>query len=359
VSHIILKTFEGKLMNSKRALLILTLILCGTVCGDGKFYFSEKVPVGIPYQRALIMLEKNKETLLVQSQYQVISSDTNTIGWVVPVPNVPELGTMNADRANIFFLLFNQRSQPNHIGLRYILLLVAIIVALYFIWSKIMGGNWVQISIAVLLSLCVLWFFLMPSLGKAKISDVDIIKSQIVGIYDVKVIKSDNAESIIQWLKENNYNFDPNDLMVFEDYVKKGWCFVAAKVNQPETQKSREVINQGLASPLILRFDANEPVYPMALTAVSGKDTEVLLYVVAPHKMDCGQKLKTVFFGEVRSPLNILENMVEPNDFFNGIDYYKCNLTKFRGRLTSQQMKDDIIFKPADNNEPYREIKWW
>ena len=72
---------------------LLSLALCATVCANGKFYIvPEEVPPGVPYQRALIIADEGEETLVLQSQYTLRdSAEDGRIGWVVPVPAVPEL----------------------------------------------------------------------------------------------------------------------------------------------------------------------------------------------------------------------------------------------------------------------------
>jgi hypothetical protein len=54
------------------------------------------------------------------------------------------------------------------------------------------------------------------------------------------------------------------------------------------------------------------------------------------------------------------DGIIEPKDFFTGIDMNCGYMCKFRGKLSAAQMKDDLIFKKAPDNEPYRKriIKW-
>lgn len=46
---------------------------------------------------------------------------------------------------------------------------------------------------------------------------------------------------------------------------------------------------------------------------------------------------------------------------FDNVPDESMMLCKFKGRLTPEQMKQDLIFEPAADNEPYRETKvvWW
>ena len=48
--------------------LFLLLLFCGQSFADGKFYARGTPPPGVPYQRALVVFDGEREVLLVQSQ---------------------------------------------------------------------------------------------------------------------------------------------------------------------------------------------------------------------------------------------------------------------------------------------------
>ena len=354
-------------------MLFIQAIAFDVAYGDGKFVRVrlDRVPVGVPYQRAILMYEQGKETLILQSKYKTTVNDANLIAWIVPVPTVPELATMDADIARSLFIMMSLRSGPKVIDIMPLALLVGAIVLIGSLVllnrlskkrtgeiPKIFRVTTLEIAIVALICL-ILLALLMPSLNKAGIG-VDILKHETVGIYDVKVIKGNDANAVTGWLKENRFAYDEMDLKVFEQYVKKGWCFVTAKVNRKTDVESSEVIREGLAAPLILRFDAKEAVYPMALTATAGSDTEVLLYVYSHHKMDCGKRLKLMFAGgKARMPFKEQFSLgIEPNSFFEKTKEEGWYLCKFKGKLTPEQMTEDIIFKQANDDKPYRETLW-
>ena len=87
--------------------------LCGRVQGNGKF-FVEKVPPDIPYQRAFMLFHKGSEILVLQSKYEFMQSDAiDTLGWIVPVPAVPEIASADADVAGRCFWIASTHSQPD------------------------------------------------------------------------------------------------------------------------------------------------------------------------------------------------------------------------------------------------------
>ncbi|NIV70051.1 MAG: DUF2330 domain-containing protein [Phycisphaerae bacterium] len=345
----------------------LGLLLNSSVAqGDGKFFHLEKVPVDVPYQRALLMFEGGEETLVLQSKYKTVGTeDVNSIAWVVPVPAVPELASMNAQDARIIFFLLGLRSRPHFIPIVQIASTVSILVltglliakVLNWIFAKLIKGeekpvSALRISIGLIVGIILLAGILMPSLGRPS---VDILKAETVGIYDVKVIRGDDASTVTQWLRGNGFGFGKADTKIFDQYVKKGWCFVTAKVDKEVISSSEGAVSEGLVAPLIMRFDSNEAIYPMALTGTTGFDTEVLLYILSDHKMECGERLKLAFFGETSSPFG---DKYSP-EFFRDAKTKSWQMCKFKGILKPEKMKEDIVFKQAKDNEPFKEIRWY
>ena len=97
-------------------IMLLLLIIGGfstTAYGDGKIYIPDKIPADIPYQRACLIFHEGFETLILQSKYEFSqAADVNSIGWVIPVPSIPELGSVDAINAWSFFWRFSLRFRP-------------------------------------------------------------------------------------------------------------------------------------------------------------------------------------------------------------------------------------------------------
>jgi hypothetical protein len=95
-------------------LLVLAALLMGSVpvLADGMFYWTESIPPEIPYQRALLLFNDGYETLIVQSKYRMSSSATSEFGWVVPVPAVPDLASIEPSLAEELFWELAQASRP-------------------------------------------------------------------------------------------------------------------------------------------------------------------------------------------------------------------------------------------------------
>ena len=164
-------------------------VISNITYGDGKFYV-EKVPVGVPYQRAILMFEDGKETLLLQSQYKTVKAeDADSIAWVVPVPSVPELATIDADEATFRFYMLGLRSRPNVIPIMQITIFIGLVSLISILIEKLfnryftkrtmakttplaVSGLRIGIMLIVFFTLAIM--FLTPSLG---VKGVDVLKT--------------------------------------------------------------------------------------------------------------------------------------------------------------------------------------
>ncbi len=372
-------------------LFVLSIgILNANSYADGKFFYREGIPADIPYQRAFLIFHENSETLILQSKYEVSDSQSiDSLGWVVPIPSVPEISSFSADIAQRFFSTASRYTQPKII---HIWDLLRLILSILFICSFIISILLLVLIYPKLNKICTisdkfmktakisfytflicLFILIFPSgifstagMRQSSGGDVEILKAEKAGIYDVKVIKSGNTEAILEWLNENNFDFDVNDSDVFTDYISRDWCFVVAKVQPEPGTKKDKISREGLAAPLVLKFDTEKAIYPTALTASIGTDTQILLYTLSDNKLDCKDRLK-LRTARKTYPLRLDPNFWIPKenqeyrvnflaDIFKKLpqDMIIC---KFKDTLTSDQMKTDIFLENAPDNQPYHETK--
>jgi hypothetical protein len=177
--------------------------------------------------------------------------------------------------------------------------------------------------------------------------------SEQVGIYDVQVIRSNQGENLIAWLNDNHFHFEEQDTQVFEEYVRHDWCFVVAQID-PTRGQEQEITSQGLVAPLTLRFQTASPVYPLALTALSGHETQILIYLYSEYKWQNDGRLNLQFARQIRFPQRsrLIAN-VEPEGFFSPSDLALPYLCKFKGTLSPEEMREDLVFRLAETNDPY------
>jgi hypothetical protein len=363
-------------------LLILAGLVSSNARADGKFYqIHEAVPPDIPYQRAFLLFDEGTETLVVQSKYELTqSAKTESLAWVVPTPSVPELASMPGGQAWLFFDTAARHSQPSLVHfsafvpivfavlfvIGVVLLLVCLVQYPFVRTGKIARVSWdrrCSRGVAVTVFGFLLLGITMPTLStSASLGNVEIIKTERVGIYDVTVVRGDDAEPVLAWLRENKFAFGDEDKAVFADYVARGWCFVTAKVNPHVDGEKQRVTAEGLVAPLVLTFPTDRTVYPLALTAVAGAKTEILIYTLTPQKLTCGGRLplrdaRAIPSGRVLERLWV---MTGPDEFglMEGLPDKAMMLCKFKGTMTAAQMREDLVFETAPDNAAYRETEW-
>jgi len=341
-----------------------------TVWGDGKVYWElEEVPSHIPYQRALILFDEGRQTLVLQSQVETQGGkgDATSLAWVVPVPSVPELDTIEAGGGTWLFQWLNIMTPADVISTRWICYAIMLIVnAIWLLYCvgvgcRLRSGNASDFKTEIdqrrrhlglaFFLFVVLWLLpvlIMPA-SSGNRTRVEIVDSRRVGIFDVQVIRSDTRSALVEWLNENGFDFGQEDRPAFDRYIEQGWCFVVSKVRVSDALEHQV---DGLIDPLVMRFASERPVYPLALTATQGKPTQVLVYVLSDRKMVCEGPLKLRYFQERTFPVFQQETIFKP---------WEMDLTylhRFRSRLSPDQMKEDAVFVPATNDEPVQEKVW-
>lgn len=381
------KRLNGKSQLRYKLTILLICILGGNAFGDGKMYIPDGIPAKIPYQRAFLIHYNNFETLILQSKYEYPQTvDVNSVGWVVPVPSVPELASADADAANHFFLWTSISTSPHLIPIRMVLVLIffllffagillSVIFNLLSPFHKILRIDKTKLDnlidktarfnnicfVIIMVSAPILIVYgLFSTAGTSYKGQVEVVKAEQVGIYDVKVIKSNSAESIINWMNENGYIFTEKDVKVFNDYVSRGWCFVTAKVRPDIDKQKKKIIYAGLVAPLIMKFKTDNAVYPLALTSVMGTKTEVLLYTLSEKKLTSNNRIALRYSREIDKKYVSFHSLGDAESLIMSVyeelpeQMYIC---KYKEILTPEKMEKDLVFEIATDNEPYNETR--
>jgi hypothetical protein len=335
----------------------------------------------------MLIFDGGLETLLLQSQYSLPGQASGDFGWVVPVPSLPELASMEPAHASQLFRELSRVSAPRTYRLRVwipaavALLAVVVILGLPIaaLVSRTGSGRWSEkrrerllrawgtLAFAAFVYLAcgaTMFLFLQTSMGRGT-SGVEVIRAEQVGIYDVQVIRSRQAADLIDWLNQHQFQFDEADTEVFEHYLQQGWYFVVARIDPTAAQQEDRAGRDGLVAPLILRFQAAAPVYPLALTATAGQGTRLLLYLLSEGRWEAGGRLDLVFAGPANLPFfqqatelgtTPERQLTDPAGFFSRADVDQAYLCRFSGGLSPAEMREDLVFTPADTNRPFREI---
>ncbi len=108
--------------------------------------------------------------------------------------------------------------------------------------------------------------------------DVELLSQEIVGSYDVAVLRENKAGALNTWLKDNGYRpvEDAEDVLGF--YREKGYVFACVKVTDAELKKGSAVDMH----PLRFTFDTGGRdgiFFPMRMTGLQDENFDVNLYI--------------------------------------------------------------------------------
>ena len=232
---------------------MILMLAYGPALPDGAFVRSEHSgraraeDITEPRQKALIIHSDGVEQLVLQVSYKGSASE---FAWVIPTPSPPKVFPVDAP-------VFHRLSAFTDGGIAY--------------WFKprmlpTFGGGYAA----------------RASAGAKSRLDVEVLKEDVVGVYDVTVLRSGDARDLFEWLKERKYQVPEALVPLAADYIRRGWVFTAVRVSADRQAASERKLNEGTLQSLSFVFRAPEPVYPLKISSLNSGKTEVLLYVLAP-----------------------------------------------------------------------------
>ena len=302
--------------------LLLTMLLsmtAGPALADGAFFALLGDDIFQPSQKAIILYENNREDLILAVKYE---GNADEFAWVIPVPNYPDIDVSDPD-------LFWELSQITTEDLP------------------------VRLGCARFIPLP-----LSPA--------VEVLERTIIGPYDVAILSAQDPTALVDWLNSNGYSFPEEGEKILDDYITKEWYFVATRINTGEEATG---LAAGTIEPLKLSFESDEIIYPLRITSLSSKASEVLLYVFADHKVVPREyqflslnvpvqvrrleREENVFYLEFGEEIRLRDLWVKGTLYellstsLRGDEYY---LTKLRAEITSDDMVDIelIRYDPGD-----------
>ncbi|HSI12732.1 MAG TPA: DUF2330 domain-containing protein, partial [Chthoniobacter sp.] len=133
------------------------------------------------------------------------------------------------------------------------------------------------------------------------------------------------------------------------DYVKRGWCFMAAMLN---TDIDRAVEPH----PIIVSFKTKEPIYPMRLTSLVPKPLVLDLYVIATGTA----MIDGLDMWVSRPAIADQDYFSKPTDEYfsmQELEWKGATLTRFRTKLEPAEMTEDYRIGIAAYR-PYHKEVW-
>jgi hypothetical protein len=240
--------------------LALVSLLVRSAYADGCFVFkwNKSIDINEPIQKAIIVHDAGRENMLLQVKYE---GPLQEFGWLIPVPSVPvvEKGSMEP------FYELSQLTQKE------------------MAWrgGATLGGS-----------------------GGKGIEDdgVKVVEVKTVGAYEVSILCARDSGGLDRWLKAHDYNIPEGKAGTIDDYIRNGWCFIAAKIQldrnvafklvrsaspkaSEDTGQARKILEHKLAAgelhPLLISFDSPRCIFPLKISSITGKPSEVSLYVIS------------------------------------------------------------------------------
>ena len=296
---------------------MVLILACGPALPDGAFVRSDysgrarAEDITEPRQKALIIHSDGVEQLVLQVSYKGSASE---FAWVIPTPSPPNVFPVHAP-------VFHGLSAFTDGGVAY--------------WFKpgrapfsFGGGGGAR-----------------ASAGVKSLLDVEVLKEEVVGVYDVSVLRSGDAQDLFEWLKERKYQVPEGLVPLAADYIRRGWVFTAVRVSAGRQAASEQKLKEGTLQSLSFVFRAPEPVYPLKISSLNSGKTEVLLYVLAPLWVSDPQmtpvcRLTFNFRDWDRLPVG--QALWRNSQRFDSYSM-PLRLTKLRAEFTPEQMSRDIL----------------
>ncbi|MEN6370738.1 MAG: DUF2330 domain-containing protein [Armatimonadota bacterium] len=259
-----------------------------------------------PIQKALVIYDKGVETLVLQVSYK---GSVSRFAWLVPTPSKPKVSKVDTP----VFHWLHRATAPT---VRY--------------WfdanHKLYAYGYPKSLTAVI-----------PAPGAL---DVQVLEKKQVGVYDIAVLRAGNAEDLLQWLRDHNYQIAPKLAPVVSDYIQRGWVFTAMRINTGHQNEVSKRLHEGVLQSLKFKFRVSEPVYPLKVSALNKGKTDILLYVLAQRRVEM-PLMKTECSINYYNPylLSWADSELPPR------------LTKLTAQLSPEQMTHDLLLKPAKTND--------
>ncbi len=188
---------------------------------------------------------------------------------------------------------------------------------------------------------------------------VDIIDDRVVGVYRTMVLGADDASALADSLTAWGFLHEGNEeqtLAVLDSYIERSWYFVAMKID-PEAFEHWQTEGgywYGRLDPIRLEFAANEPIYPLEISALSAaQSSEVVLYTVADARLTFpgattlyANRVTDGELQEIRTAYPRFGSLLHAGDF----------VTKLRRSYAPDEMDEDLVLTPDVDDDEFHQV---
>ncbi len=245
-------------------------------------------------QQTFVSYRNGVESFVIRPGYE---GNIDNFGMLIPFPTPPSIRKVHDD---IFAQIQNAVDPPE----------VVVDLRPQVLYKSARGGGAQQIH---------------SGLAIEKKKEVEVIREEAVGMYEVAVLAAGSAESLKTWMDQNGYQFPEGMDEVTEEYIAEDWCFVAVKtkvaakegVDPKPGQRNTAAelpagsVFEGHVQGLAFRFRCDELVVPMRLSAFNGDDLRNVVYLLA----DSPKRIRNIPEEYVRRQISgqqLVKNITEP-----------------------------------------------
>jgi HEAT repeat protein len=230
---------------------------------DGCFVFKwdKYRDINEPTQKAIILHDGGREDLLLQVKYEGPMED---FGWLIPVPALPKIEKGSMDP----FYELSELTQ-----------------------RQFATRGVVTMGLA--------------TAGESR-NSVKVIEVKTVGAYEVAVLSATDTGSLEHWLKLHGYSIPDQKSEVINEYLRKNWYFIAAKIQlnkatsvdmvsgggpqhvqaaTPDPKALQKKLASGELHPLLISFDSPQCMFPLKISSIGGKPSEISIYVLSKEPL--------------------------------------------------------------------------
>lgn len=193
----------------------------------------------------------------------------------------------------------------------------------------------------------------VESPSPAEVGAPEVLERTRLGPLEATTIRAKDSSGLRDWLEENDYSIDSSAQPILEEYVAKGWDFMALKLVGDEPLSTIDTLR--------FSFDSDEVVYPMRLSSNAGSRQLVRVTVVSETRMDptdpTGSRGELTFAGRVSL------SSIRDQDARDALEASLGSGPSARPYVTSWRwngldpaaITSDFAFSPAPEDD-YREV---
>jgi hypothetical protein len=262
------------------------------VWANGGIHYSIESPqsedeINIPHQRAIIFWDDNEKKEVILLSTEIEAKGISDLAWVIPIqskvkPEVEEAETKIFDAVPWLFSEIKRVKSGG--GILAIGIFILLVLTLFFCLFRKKRTKLYLISGVIFIVMIMLFAsIILVSMGgshggsSSKIIPIEIIEIKKVGIYDVMILKSTDANFMVNWLNENGYKVSTKSNTILQEYCDKpDFYFIVNKINKEYLDEKN--LSQGIATPLEIKFQPEKPFYPMKLSSINGGETLIDVY---------------------------------------------------------------------------------